>query len=293
MHIQDFNYHRPNTLEDAMNILASSADAIPLAGGTDIMVEINMGQRHHRDIVSLAGIAELKAIREDNGNLSIGAGATHSMLIESLLVQERYTVIAEASRSIGTEQIRNIGTIGGNLCTGASCCDTGPALIALGATAELTSPEGMRNIAMKDFFINHKETALQKGEIMTRILVPAPLQGTGAGFVKFGYREAAAISVASVAVMLRTAGGICSDACVATGAVAPTPMISPGATAEIKGRAVADFKVDSVALRRVGEAAAEDALPIDDIRGTVEYRRNLISTLTQRAVMKALQRIEK
>jgi len=290
MQIPDFKYHKPNSVEEAMEILSSSTDAAPLAGGTDMLVEIKMGQRHHRDIVSLAGIEALKTIREEGGNLSIGSGVTHNMLLASQSVQEHFPAIAEAAASIGTNQIRNRGTVGGNLCTGASCCDMGPVLIALSAEAELASPDGNRILPLEEFFINHKETALGKGEIMTRIDIPALPAGTGAAFIKFGLRESASISVASVAVKLAVREGVCADGCVAIGAVAPVPMISSGATAALNGVSAADISADSSALLQIGEAAAADALPIDDMRGTAAYRRNLISTLTQRAVLKALER---
>jgi len=290
MYISDFKYYKPKTIEEALTILDNSKDAAPLAGGTDMLVEIKQGLRHHADIISLSEIRELKTIEEENGNLCIGAAATHSKLVNSPLIQKRFPVIAEAASSIGTEQVRNAGTVGGNLCTGASCCDIAPILIALGATATITGSGGSRTVALKDFFINHKKTEIQKGELMTRLVVPNLKPGTGAAYNKFGLRESASISVASVAVMLEVKDDVCVDACVVIGAVAPIPMISNGATDLIKNAGIADLSEGSVLLGQAGDAAAADSVPIDDIRGTALYRKDLIKTLVQRTILQAIDR---
>ncbi|MFH1321238.1 MAG: xanthine dehydrogenase family protein subunit M [Bacteroidota bacterium] len=308
MYIPDFNYHKPKTLKEACSLLEKSEDAAPIAGGTDILVEIKQGLRHHNDIVSLADIKELKSIDQDTENLYIGATVTHNDVSGYHVVKESFPAIAEAALKIGTEQIRNTGTIGGNLCTGASCCDMGPVLIALDAKVEIVNSSKVRTVSLKDFFIFHKDTSLKKGEIMTRIIVPLPKpnpQGfenpegltfseglvlTGTCFEKFGLREAASISVASVAVMIKLDGDTCTDACVVTGAVAPTPKISNKANGIITGRKISELSQGSPILKQAGEAAAEDSLPVDDIRGSAQYRRNLIKILTQRAVIKAIER---
>jgi carbon-monoxide dehydrogenase medium subunit len=290
MYISDFNYHKPLSIQEACTILADSPDGAPLAGGTDLLVEMKQGLRHHQDIVSLTAIGELKSIYQEEANLFIGAGVTHSEVMASPLIKELFPAITEAASTIGTDQVRNTGTIGGNLCTAASCSDMAPILMALKASVEIHGPAETRTVPLVDLFVFHKETRIQKGEIITKIIVPLAKAGTGACFEKFGLREAASISVASAAVAIIVDNGLCADARVVIGAVAPTPKISTSANEVLIGKKVAELSEDSSSLKQVGEAAAADSLPLDDIRGTADYRRDLIKVLTQRAVIKALSR---
>ncbi len=288
MYISDFQYHKPNSIQEACRILAESTDGVPLAGGTDLLVEIKQGLRQHQDIVSFAEIKEIKSIDSDSVNVCIGAGVTHNDLILSPVIQEKFPSIADSASKIGTDQIRNTGTIGGNLCTGASCCDMAPILLALDAKIEISDYNNTRTIPLKDFFISHKVTVLKKGEILKKIIVPMTDSSTGAWFEKFGLREAASIAVASVAVKIKADNDICSDVCLVIGAVAPTPRISYKANNLLIGTKLSKLSEQSSVLKQAGEAAAEDSLPIDDIRGTVAYRRDLIIVLTKRAVIKAV-----
>jgi len=292
MYIPDFRYHQPTSVEEACQILDSSRHAVPLAGGTDLLVELKQGKRRCQEMVSLTRIPELKAIRREGDRLCIGAAATHGQLVASPLLREHCPAIAEAAAMIATEQIRNAATIGGNLCTAASCSDTAPILIALEAELEIASSREGRRLALRDFFVSHRETVLKEDELLTRILVPMPARGTGASYQRFGLREAASIAVASVAVQVRLTGKNCSRACFVMGAVAPTPKISRGAARLVEGRAAAEFSANSALLGRVGEAAAADADPIDDVRGSAEYRRALVAVLAQRALLDALGRAE-
>jgi carbon-monoxide dehydrogenase medium subunit len=145
-------------------------------------------------------------------------------------------------------------------------------------------------VSLKDFFIHHKETSLAKGEIMTKIIVPIPESGVGVSFVKFGLREAASISVASVSVRINSDGNVCTDSCVVIGAVAPTPRISSIAIEFLNNKKIKGLIKDSVVLNSIGEAAAKDALPLDDLRGSADFRKHLVNILIQRAVVTAAKR---
>jgi len=290
MYISDFNYHRPSSLEEACRILVECPDAVPIAGGTDLLVEMKQGLRHHANIVSLADIEELRSIRRDQDELVIGAGATHNEVARSPIVRDASPALAEAAASIGSDQIRNTATLGGNLCTGASCCDMAPILMAQNAKVELQSIMGSRTVTVDEFFISHRETRIKKGEVLKKVTIPSPPGRFGACFVKYGLREAASISVASVAVCVGIDECRCAYARVVIGAVAPTPKISTGANELLTGRTIGEITKDSPLLRQVGAAAAADALPIDDIRGSAEYRRHLIGVLTPRAILRALER---
>ncbi len=293
MYISDFTYHKPSSIQEACRILSESINGVPIAGGTDLLVEMKQGLRHHQDIVSLTAIEELKSIHQDESNFFIGAGVTHNEIIASPLIKESFPAITEAASTIGTDQVRNTGTIGGNLCTAASCCDMAPILIALNAKVEIYSSTKIRNESLDEFFITHRKTLIQKAEILTKIIVPRPEAGIGACFEKFGLREAASISVASVAVAIKMKDGICSNARVVIGAVAPTPKISTGASDVLIGKKFSELSGDSAILKLACEAASADTCPIDDLRGSADYRQHLIKILTKRTVIKAISRASK
>jgi carbon-monoxide dehydrogenase medium subunit len=274
-------------LVEACKLLEQSENGAPIAGGTDILVEIKKGLRHNDDIVSLMAIDELKVIDEDMDALHIGAGVTHNEVKYSSLINKKFPAIVETASKIGTDQVRNTGTIGGNLCTGASCCDMAPVLMAHNASVEISSSIKQRIVSVKDFFIFHKETSLKRGEIMTKIIVPKVESGTGFCFEKFGLREAASISVASASAMIELKDGKCIDTCVVIGAVAPIPKISKKAGEVLNGIDISKLSESSSVLRKAGDAAEIDSLPLDDIRGTADFRRNVVKVLTQRAILKA------
>jgi CO/xanthine dehydrogenase FAD-binding subunit len=291
MHIADFHYHRPGTLDEALQLLDAKPDGVLLAGGTDLLVDLKQGKRFHPDVISLTRIPDLGTIEVQDGSVFIGAAVTHNQFLHSPLIQQCCPAVGEAAQTIGTEQIRNTATVGGNLCTAASCADTAPILIAHGAGIEIVGNEGRRTMPLAEFFVDHRQTALERGEILTKIIVPIPLPGTGAAFEKFGLRGASNISVASVATMVRVADGHCTEACFVMGAVAPTPKVSVRAAELVQGRTISAIADDPSLLERVGQAVADDAAPIDDIRGTAEFRREITATLAQRALTAALRRV--
>jgi carbon-monoxide dehydrogenase medium subunit len=287
LYLKDFTYHKPQNLEEACKILEQSKNGAVIAGGTDILVEIKKGLRYNDDIVSLTAIEELKVIDEDTDALHIGAGVTHNEVKYSSLINKKFPAIVEAASKIGTDQVRNTGTIGGNLCTGASCCDMAPVLIAHNASVEISSSTKQRIVSVKDFFIFHRVTSLIRGEIMTKIIVPRCVRGTGISFEKFGLREAASISVASASAMIESNDGKCIDSCIVIGAVAPIPKISKKASEVLNGIDISQLSDNSSVLKKAGEAAEADSLPLDDIRGTADFRRNVVKVITKRAILKA------
>jgi len=291
LYLKDFTYHKPQTLKEACRILEQCNNGAPIAGGTDILVELKKGLRHNEDVVSLMEIKELKTINENGNELNIGACVAHNEVSRSSLIKKRFPALSEAASKIGTDQIRNTGTIGGNLCTGASCCDMAPILIALNANVEIVGSSNRRLVSLKDFFIFHKETAMKKGEIMTKIIIPFPQRGMGSSFEKFGLRETASISVASVSVRITSDGDFCIGSCIVIGAVAPTPRICNDASDLLIGKKIKELTENFSLLKSVGEAVVKNARPLDDLRGSAEFRRNILIVLTQRAVIKAAMRL--
>lgn len=290
MYLPEFNYHQPSSLKDALAILSGSGNAALMAGGTDLLVEMKKGLRRHSDLVSLVRIPELKDIRTDEHNIYVGSGVTHNTIIANDSIGEILPVLVEAVSKIGSEQVRNIGTIGGNLCTAASCCDTAPVLLSLDASVEIMNHEGVRTIPLKDFFVFNKKTVLVKGDILTKIIIPRPAAGTGAAYEKFGLREAGAIAVVSVAVFIELKEHVVANASVVIGAVAPTPRISGNASAALLGKDISELLDNPVLIEAAGNAAVTDSIPIDDIRGGAQYRRDVLKVLTVRAAKTAIGR---
>jgi len=290
MFLPDFCFHQPLSVQDAIGLLGQKSNVVAMAGGTDLLVEMKKGIRKHQDIVSLLEIKELKIITEDETNLFIGACATHSEVIVSPLVGRIAPALVEATSKIGSDQVRNTGTIGGNICTAASCCDTAPVLLSMNTVVEIAGSENLKKVPLRDFFSFNKKTILKKGELVTRIIVPKPEPGTGTCYEKFGLREAGSISVAAVAAKVIIQKGICVDACIVIGALAPTPKISDQATKLIKGKRISEFVENSPVLKELGNAAVRDSIPIDDIRGGAQFRRDVLKVLVKRAVQKAVKR---
>jgi carbon-monoxide dehydrogenase medium subunit len=292
MYLPDFNFHQPLSVKDAIDLLSQKPNAAAMAGGTDLLVEMKKGIRMHGDIVSLGKIEKLKLITEDKNSLFIGACAKHSEVIVSPLVGKFAPALAEATSKIGSEQVRNTGSIGGNICTAASCCDTAPVLLSVNASVEIAGPENLRVVRLTDFFTFNKKTILKKGELLTRIIIPKPAPGTGACYEKFGLREAGSISVVSVAAKVMIIDDIIVEACIVIGAVAPTPKISEQATAILIGKKVQDFAENSLILEEAGEAAVRDSIPIDDIRGGAQFRRDVLKVITKRAIRRAIEKVK-
>ncbi|MBC8146444.1 MAG: xanthine dehydrogenase family protein subunit M [Bacteroidetes bacterium] len=290
MYLKDFNYLRPKSLVEACEMLQNSKDGALIAGGTDLLVEMKMGLRHHEDIISLADVDELKQIEDGGDYIIIGSGATHSSIVNSSLLKENYIALSEASSNVGTEQVRNAATVGGNICTGASCCDTGPVLLASDCILELTDGNLSREISVNDFFVFHRKTALKKGEILTKIKVPKLKKGTGISIEKFGLRGAASISVASAVTFITINNGVCVDAKIVIGAVAPTPFVSESASKILIGAKIHDLINDSDVLNQAGDAAVDESEPLTDIRGSADYRKKLIKVLVKRTIKKAASR---
>ena len=293
MYLKDFNYLKPKSLTEACEMLHNSKDGALIAGGTDLLVEMKMGLRQHEDIISLKDVQELKKIEDKGDHLSIGAGVTHNSMVNSEFIKKNFPALSEASANVGTEQVRNTGTVGGNVCTGASCCDTGPVLLATDASFELIDNNGIREMSAKDFFIFHRKTALKKGEILTHIKVPKLKAGTGISIEKFGLRDAAAISVASAVALVTIENGICTYARIVIGSVAPIPFISNSASKILVGEKIENLINESEILEKAGDLAVADARPLNDIRGSAEYRRQLVKVLVKRTIKKAALRATK
>jgi CO/xanthine dehydrogenase FAD-binding subunit len=268
----------PATWADALAAKAEHPDAVPIAGGTDVMVELNFDRRRPATLLDLTRVPELVAHGTDGDLLRIGAGVPYARVITEL--GKRVPGLAQASRTVGSPQIRNRGTIGGNLGSASPAGDAHPPLLAAGAFVELASTHGTRRVPIGEFFTGPKKSVLARDELIAAVLLP-PAPGPQQ-FAKVGTRNAMVIAVCSVAVALdarsRTIGtGI--------GSAAPTPVRAPAAEA-----LSADLPWDSrddlpdALAHRFGDLVAAAAAPIDDVRGTAAYRRHALSVLGRRTL---------
>jgi CO/xanthine dehydrogenase FAD-binding subunit len=276
----------PQSLEEALDALALAPDATVLAGGTDAMVEVNFGHRRPASVVSISRIAALKGWQHDviAASVRIGAGVTYTELMEQPLAS-LVPVLAEAARTVGSPQIRNAGTIGGNLATCSPAGDALPVLSALDATVELASAAGRRQLSIHDFMVGVKRTALEPGEIVVATTVPV-LAG-GQCYAKVGVRNAMVISTASAAVVTDPEARVVH---IALGAVGPTIIRARSAESWVAERV--DWNGAPVAddvAREFGERVADEARPIDDHRSTAAYRRHAVSVLARRLLVRVLR----
>src|SRR5882672_8103510 len=273
------DFLQPTTWTEALAMKAARPEALPIAGGTDVMVEINFDRHRPEAFIDLTRIAELSEWGQEGELLRIGAGVTYARLISEL--GDQLPGLAMASRTVGSPQIRNRGTLGGNLGSASPAGDTHPVLLALDATVEASSVRGSRSIAIDDFYLGVKKSALAPDELIRSVRVPV---GTGpCHFAKIGTRNAMVIAVCSFAVALHVSGrGVRTG----IGSAAPTPRRSP--EAEAYAASELDWSgrgplTDDVA-RRFGELAAAAAVPINDVRGTAAYRRHAVAVLARRTL---------
>lgn len=284
MILPEFEYCAPETIEEVFELLNDKgAGAKVLAGGTDLLVKMKHGLIKPQLLVSLKKIKQLKGIRRDsNQGIVIGATTTHNELVFSQLLNETFPSVAAAARQIGANQIRNLGTIGGNLCNAVPSADLPPILIALGANVKVISRSGERVIPVEKFFVGPNQTVLAQDELLTEIIIP--VQGfTGSAYLKFGLRRSGALAVVGIAVAVRMEGDVCADVRIALGAVAPTPIRAFEAENVLRGQKVSDDLFE-----RAGQYAAAASRPISDHRASAEYRRHLVGVLTKRALAKAI-----
>ena len=279
--MKEFEYLEPKTVAEAVKLLAEKGSAARvMAGGTDLMVELNAGHNSPKFVVYIGGLKELKYIKEEGGKIKIGALTTHAEAAKSPLLQQKATALAEACGQVGAPQTRNLGTIAGNISWASPAADSAPALLALGAKVKVASAKGERQIAIEDFFTGVNKTVLQPGELITEIELPA---SAGSAFLKLGKRRAMATSLVSVAAAVELAGGKVKDAKVALGAVARTPQ-EPRASRECwRAKTPA-------ALAAVAAKVTDDISPITDGRAPAWYRQDVSKVLVRRALESAIAR---
>jgi aerobic carbon-monoxide dehydrogenase medium subunit len=284
MYVPDFDYYSPESVEEACGLLARlGAVAKVLAGGTDVLSKMKNGLLAPQALVSLKNIKQMEAIRHVDGKgVIIGAKATPNDLVNSPLLLERYPSVSEAAHSMANNQIRNKGTIGGNLVNGVPSADLPPILIALDSKVTLVGTNGARTLPLEEFFIGPFRTMIAPDEILTEITIPDQ-STTGSSYFKFGLRRSGALAVVGVAAAVTLQDGFVEEARIVLGAVAPTPLRVEKAEEILIGKMATE-----ALLEEAGQTAARESQPISDIRGSEEYRRDMVRVFTKRALRGAI-----
>lgn len=287
MLLPKFDFSEPRTIEEACRIMAElGRRARPLAGGTDLIVNMKKKLVSPEHVISLARINALREIDSSNGRLQIGACVTAAELADSDLLRKGLVALGQGAQSLGSPLIRNLATIAGNIVSARPAADLPPSLLAYGAKAVLQSLSNERSLPLEEFFQSPGETLIKPDEILTRIVVEKPPENSGAGYVKLGTRKSLEISLVNVAAFIKLddSAGTIQDARVVLGAVAPTPIRAPSAEKVLAGQ-----KPSPALFERAGRQAAGDSRPIDDFRGSAEYRRDMVATLTRKALEMAFR----
>ena len=285
--IKDFEYLAPKTLKEALTLADKYGDDCKIiGGGQSLLILMRQGLIAPKYLISIKGLSELSYIKETKEGLNIGALTTHRAIEKSPVIQKKFSVLAEMEQRLASIQTRNWGTIGGNLCHGEPAGDPAPVLIALKATLTIASLKGERSTAVEDFFVDYFEVALEHGELLTEIQLPAAPPRTGTAYTKFNVIQSdlATVGVA-VSITLGSGDGICQDIRIALGATAPIAMRAKKAEEVLRGKKVTDNL-----LKEAGEVASTEAQPISDIAASEEYRRELVRVLVPRMAKEALTR---
>jgi carbon-monoxide dehydrogenase medium subunit len=287
--LQAFDYAAAQSVDEAVSLLAQHGEqARPLAGGTDIIVAVREGRRQVAMLVDIKDIPEVNQLSYDAAQgLTIGAAVPCYRIYEHQAIAAAYPGLIDAVSLVGGTAIQGRASVGGNLCNASPAADTTPALIAHGAICVIAGPSGRREIPVEQFCTGPGRTALQHGEFLIALRMPSPPPYFGAQYLRFIPRNEMDIAVVGVgaSVVLNQDESSFVSGRVGIGAVAPTPLLVETASAALAGKSVSDETIQQAA-----EAAQAAARPIDDMRGTAQYRRHLVGVLTRRALRGAIQR---
>ncbi len=283
------NYHTPSNFLDASEIAANSAGQIRfLAGGTDVLVQMRSDILTPDDLIDIKHIQGVKDITQNNdGSWTLGIGVSGAEMSEHAEFKKAWPGLVEATDLIGSTQIQGRATIVGNLCNGSPAADSVPAQIAAGATVSVVGPSGERIEKVENIPTGPSKTSLKKGELISAVHIPARGKNAGDAYLRFIPRTEMDIAVVGCAVSLRSDNGVITEARLALGAVAPTVLLVDECAEAIIGT-----KLDDAAMKKLAQAAEKACNPIDDKRGTIEFRTDIAGVLAVRTAKKAYDRAQ-
>lgn len=275
-----FEYLEPNTLDEAVLLLSRYGKADILAGGTDLLVEIKEHIRAPDFVVNMKKIPGLDRLNYDAAQgLRFGPLVTAREIETSPLTRAKYSALRQAASEIGSIQIRNRATVGGNICRASPSADTLPPLIAAGASARIYGPAGERLVQLEDFFTGPGKTVLAPNELVIEVTVPPPAPNTSSVYIKHGRRKAMELATVGVAVLLTRDGDVCRDIRIVLGAAAPIPIRAKRAEAILRGHLLNEQTIETAA-----DTAMSESQPISNVRASASYRREMVRVLTKRAI---------
>lgn len=311
--MKGYEYHKPQTVKEAIDLMEGLENAKYIAGGTDVMVLIRQKKLAPARLISLRNIGDLKYM-ETEGGLRIGSAVTHNAIAKNDFVQRRYSALVDAVKKVGSLQIRNVATMGGNICNAAPSADTACPLLVLDASVIIAGKTGEREMSLDDFFLGPNKVALEKGEILKGFTMPAFGENTGSAYFKHTRRQAMDLpmlgvaarvtidiggsevgckdafctvdSISNILKRLEDENLVCEDVRIAMGVVAPRPIRARKAEEALKGKVISEKLFEEI-----GEIAASESQPRDSIRGEAWYRRDMVKVLTKRAILKAVDRV--
>jgi len=284
--IPKINYFKPKNLDEALKLLSKLEEARVIAGGTDLIVDMKTGRTKPKNVIDISSLGELKYIKLDSTSIRIGAATTLQEILESKIIVENVPVLAEAISNMGSWHLRNVATIGGNLCNASPAADTAPPLLVLNAEVKLRSLMEERIVPISKFFHGPRSTELRANEIMTEIVIPRPPKKSGMKFLKLGRRSAHTLSIVAVATLVTVDKGRFNDVRISLNAVAPTPIRAYKTEEALKGE-----KVEIGVIEDKMKMITEGIKPITDVRASAEYRREMSIILARDAIFESLKQL--
>jgi len=285
--VRRFEVALPEDLDECLRFLADRGpESKLLAGGTDLLPQMKNGVTTPKHVIDLTGVARVHLLEsEAKAGLRIGSAVPARQVELDARVRNGYAAIADAAALIGSVQVRNLASVGGNLCNAAPSADMAPPLLALEAQAVIAGPKGERRVPLSDFFAGVRKTVLGPDELLVEIVTPPPGPRSGGSYIRHTPRRELDIAVVGVASQVTLSNGVCAKARIALAAVAPTPIRATAAEAALEGKALTPELID-----RAAELAVQSARPISDQRGSADFRRHLVRVLTRRTLTAALAR---
>ncbi len=279
-----FEYLAPKTVDEAIDLLSRRGrEAKPIAGGTDILLRMKRREEVPRYVIGLKNIPGLDTVEYNDGQgLRFGPLVTIHAMEASRMVREKFPILSQAASTIGSAQIRNLGTVVGNLCNALPSADMIPSLIVLGARVKIAGKKAERDIPVEEFLTGPGQTVLAHDELVVEVQVPCPPPHSGGVYIKHAPREAMDLAIIGVAALITLDDGMCSQAKICLGNVGPTPVRAIKAEGILQGK---PFSAELV--RQASEIASQEARPRSSMRSSAEYRKEMVRTLTARALNRA------
>ena len=281
-----FELALPESLDDCLRLLAQRGPETKLlAGGTDLLPQMKNSVVMPKRVIDLSGVARVKILECDAKGLRIGAAVPARQVEQDPRVRNGYAAVAESAALLGSVQVRNLATVGGNICNAAPSADMAPPLVALEALAVIAGPKGERRVPLSEFFTGVRKTVVGPDELLVEIFVPAPGPHSGGCYIRHTPRRELDIAVVGIASQVTMANGVCAKARISLAAVAPTPVRATAAEAALEGKPLTPELIE-----RAADLAGQAAKPISDQRGSADFRRHLVRILTRRTLTTALAR---